>query len=80
MEAARQFPFPSEHPHLVVLGIRDESTLDRVRQQLVDSSLQHTAFHEPDLGNSMTSIATRPVHGQERCFFRKFQLLKGARS
>lgn len=34
-------------------------------------------FHEPDLDNALTAIATRPVYGQERNIFKKFQLLKG---
>ena len=37
-------------------------------------------FHEPDLGNTLTAIATRSVYGHERDIFKKFQLLKGEKN
>ena len=40
-------------------------------------NIEFSIFYEPDIGNTPTAIATRPVYGQERKVFQKFQLMQG---
>jgi hypothetical protein len=77
LESARTFSPPSQHPHLVVLGVRDERALYGVRARLQSAALGHVCFREPDLSDALTAIATEPLVGRDRHFFTKYQLLKG---
>ena len=69
---------PQEHPHLVILGVPDEGDLWLAWGKLQHTDIQHVRFHEADLNNSLTAIATSAIAGESRKFFRKFKLLKGA--
>lgn len=76
IEAARTFLQPfHEHPFLVICGIRDGPDLCRQLLRLQEAGIRCRAFHEPDIGNQLTAIATEPVCGPQRKRFRRFQLL-----
>lgn len=77
LEATRHFINTQiEHPHLIVLGIKDESRLLKSAQKLEDAGIRFKFFVEPDIGNEFTALATEPVFGDSRRIFRNFQLLK----
>jgi hypothetical protein len=74
IEASRAFLNPGdEHPHLVILTVKNEHKLKMISEQL---KVKFRVFIEPDIGNQLTAIATEPISGETRDFFRKFQLLK----
>lgn len=75
IEATKQFPPPEQHPNVIVLGIKDEKRLASIRDELNRHGIGHIPFHEPDMDNSLTSIATEPVDGLRRNYFRKYRLL-----
>jgi hypothetical protein len=78
LEAARAFlPSHAEHPFLVVCGVRDERRLGLCRDRLGRAGIRFRAFHEPDLGGQLTALATEPLRGPQRHFFRDYQLLPG---
>lgn len=77
IEAANHFDFKSlDHPHVVILSARDERRLYRARRYLIDQGVKHVQFHESDLDDQLTALATEPIQGDRRQLFRKYQLLK----
>jgi len=80
IEASREFIDPSmDHPHLVLLEVRNESRLQKLHHELKTEDIPHVQFIEPDLGDSLTAIAVKPTNNPEiRKYFSRFQLFKGA--
>lgn len=70
-------PQSAPHPHVVLCGVRDESTLLRYCERLEDRGIPFSRFTEPDRNDELTAIATAPVNGEARKVFRKLQLVKG---
>jgi hypothetical protein len=78
LDAALAFPSAfSEHPNVIVCGIRDEPRLIRCLDRLERSGVRCRSFREPDLGGQLTAVATEPVRADGRRLFRQFQLLRG---
>ena len=42
--------------------------------KLKDKGIEHHMFHEPDNNMGYTAIATEPIYGKDRKFFRKFKM------
>lgn len=78
IEAAKAFDFEQlpDHPSVIILHIKDENRLHRVRKYLVDNGVRHAHFYEPDRGDELTALATEPIFEDKRHLFRKYQLLK----
>lgn len=57
-------------------GVKTETQLENVCNRLSKQGIRFASFREPDIGDQLTSIATEPIFGEDRDFFRKFQLLK----
>lgn len=78
IEAARHFIKPNDdHPHLVLLGVADETRLRCAAIHIQDSGIRLRHFYEDDLDGQLTAVAAEPVSGRTRRAFRKFQLLQG---
>jgi hypothetical protein len=77
IEVARSLPppFVDRHPCLVLCGVQSEQKLQRILARLERLGLGCRPFLEPDLGNSLTAIATHPVRGPQRRWFRRYQCL-----
>ena len=76
LEAARTFlPVSSEHPFVIVCGVRDEPRLFRCLDRLEAAGVRYRAFHEPDLEGQLTALATEPIYGSKRKVFQDYQLL-----
>ena len=76
LEASRTFlSSDSEHPHLVVCGVRDERRLGHCLDRLRRAGVRFRAFFEPDLANQLTAAATEPLRGAQRRVFRDYRLL-----
>lgn len=65
-----------EHPHVIIVSIENESKLRATIPKLAEAGIAVREFIEPDIGNQMTAIASRPVFGDERRHFRRFRLLE----
>lgn len=74
--AARQFSIPP-HEYVVLCAVRSERQLLRWFHKMKQAGIGVCAFREPDLDNSITALATEPVSGEDRRFFRSLQLVKG---
>jgi len=81
IEVARSLPppFVDRHPCLVLCGVQSEQKLRRILARLERLGLGCGPFFEPDSGNSLTAIATRPVCGPQRRWFRRYQCLTAVR-
>lgn len=64
-----------EHPHLVVIGVNDESRLYKAASKLNKAGIRYKVFIEPDRNDEATAIATEPVFGDAREHFRNYTLL-----
>ena len=73
IESSRKFlPINAEHPSVIILIVKNQKKLIKISEHM---DLEHVVFREPDIGNEMTAIASRPVMGDEREYFKKYQLL-----
>ena len=61
-----------EHPSVIILIVKSEA---RLLKLVDDLDIDHVTFREPDIGNQMTAIATRPLSHGERDYFKKYQLM-----
>lgn len=64
-----------EHPHFIVLSIKDEQQLYKAAQKLDKAGIQYRIFTEPDRNNEATAIATEPIFGENRRLFRSYRCL-----
>lgn len=78
IEASRHYLSKAEeHPSVIVLVVKSEEKLKQIIQKLSQIQIRFQEFKEPDMGNSLTAIATCPLYNDERNFFKKFQLFRG---
>ena len=75
IESTKRWPYIGDHPHLVVIGVKNEVKLKRALDKARSNGILVVGFEEPEDG--MTAFATRPIiDDEERQLFRKYQLLK----
>lgn len=65
-----------DHPHLVVIGIKNERKLEKVLAELECAGIICRGFSEPDIGNQLTAFATQPIVDDQKKIFERFCLLK----
>ena len=74
IEATRKFlDTDLEHPSVIILNMKTENDLVKFMDKCPYNFIE---FREPDMKNQLTAVATEPIFGDDRKFFRKFQLLK----
>lgn len=74
IESTKQWPYRTDHPHLVILSVKDQKELEKVLATAEEHGIMMAQFHETDVG--MTAVASRPVYLEsERKVFRKYNLL-----
>lgn len=74
IEMARRIPDVIPHPHLVVIGIKNQQKLEKISKEIEEHVLVHR-FYEPDGNEGLTAFATQPVVEEQRKIFRKYMLL-----
>ena len=82
IEAARNFVKPDEeHPYLVLCVCKSEHRLEKLMDQLKEESIDYRVFSDAAVSDEdkkeYTAIATEPLVGERREFFKHYQLLKG---
>jgi hypothetical protein len=76
IEASRFFLKPDiEHPHLVVIGVKNQNKLKKCIEHLQQLNIYYKEFIEPDIGNEVTAVATIPISGEIRTHLAKYCLL-----
>lgn len=76
IEAAKQFQFPNDPPNLVLCGVKGERQLHDASNRLLEHGIRYYGYHEPDLNDQLTAVATEPLRGDVRKKLRRYQLLK----
>lgn len=74
-EAASLRTANSEHPHFVLLGIRNQQELQRAFSRIQLTGIKVVPFIEPDLNDEMTAFATEQVDNDLRFWFRQYNCL-----
>lgn len=79
LEMHRQFNgVLREHPSIIIVGVKNEQKLKEVIGRLVShNKFRFTTFQEPDIGNQFTALASEPIYGADRQFFKGFKLIDG---
>ncbi len=76
IEATKAYLDPQlEHPHLVVVGVNDESRLFKTASKLDKIGIRYKTFIEPDRDDEATAIATEPIFDDARHHFKNYTLL-----
>lgn len=79
IEATRRFtPGQDEvHPHLVLIGVKNENDLLKAYERLQYHGISITKFEEPDKNNEVTAISTAPIpqDSAQRRLLRNYKLL-----
>lgn len=76
IEASRTYlELDSEHPHLVVFGVKNLNKLKKCIEHLKQVVIEYKEFLEPDIGNELTAVATVPLSGEIRQHLAKYCLL-----
>ncbi len=77
IEIARNYLTPDqEHPSVIIVVVKNEARLLKLTEDLKTAGITFKAFREPDIDNALTAIATVPLYGDQRTFFKRFQLLR----
>lgn len=77
IESARNYIKPGdEHPSVIICHIKSEQKLLMCADELKQKGIDFQLFREPDIGNQATALASRPLKGEERAAFARFQLMQ----
>ncbi len=77
IEASRKFlAKDAEHPSVIICVVKSEAKLIKCCEELRNCGIQFEEFREPDIGNQLTAIASKPLFGKDREAFKRFQLLR----
>jgi hypothetical protein len=61
-------------PNLVLIGLPNRRSLEKTAAQLSLRNIPHLEWCEPDWNDEFTAIATAPLRGRDRDFFKKYRL------
>ncbi len=64
-----------EHPHLVLLSVKNEKELLKAIDRIESLGVKFFTFYDSDF-NEYTATASELVRGEKRKVFKKYQLLK----
>lgn len=76
-EAGIRWGDPEKISSVVICKIPSEVDLTKAAYRIQEHGIPAHVFHEPDIGNEATALATSPVNGESRKIFRKYPLWNG---
>ena len=75
-EITKQIDHPEKTCHFILFEAKNEADLQKIKTKLDMKGIKSHMFNEPDYGTGYTSIATEPIYGDDRQFFKKFKMFK----
>lgn len=63
--------------YLIVLEVKSERQLLKIREQLLAQGIKTILFREPDIGNEATAMATTQIPINNKDIFKRYRLWKG---
>jgi hypothetical protein len=73
-EITKEIDHPENTCHFILFEAKDEQDLIDIKMRLEDKGIKSHMFHEPDYDTGHTAIATEPIYGNDRRFFKKFKM------
>lgn len=67
-----------DHPHFVLIGVKNEQQLTKALDYVQNLGIKACPFYESDLCNELTAFATQPVFEDQRPLFRKYNCLNNS--
>lgn len=64
-----------DETYFVLIGLADEVELNQVEKLLTTKYCEYVLFREPDIGNVITAMATKPIKAHRKNFLRKYEKL-----
>lgn len=61
-------------PSIVLIGVPDKKSLDRVIKKLIDNRIDFSDFYEPDHDMGLSAVATVPVTEEQRIILHGYRL------
>lgn len=75
-EITKEIDHPERTSHLILFEAKNEEHLINIKQKLDEQGIKSHMFFEPDWNTGHTAIATAPIYGEDRNFFKKFRMYK----
>lgn len=77
IEATREYMTnDTEHPSVIICVVKSEDKLKKCAEELSEKGISFKHFSEPDIGNQWTALASKPLFGDDRNAFKRFQLMR----
>jgi hypothetical protein len=75
-EITKQIEHPEKTCHFILFEVKDQAKLIDIKLKLDLQGIKSHMFYEPDHETGFTAIATEPIYGEDRKFFKKFKMYK----
>ena len=76
LELGMKYPNIKDQCSIVIVGVKNKNELLKVSNRLKDNNVDFEMFFEPDFDMGESALATRPIVGEERLLFKKYNLYK----
>ena len=63
-----------ETPSIVLIGVPNKKSLERVIDKLINNRIDFSDFYEPDYDLGLTAVATVPVTEEQRAILQNYRL------
>lgn len=77
-EITKELEHPEKTCHFILFEAKDQTNLINIKMKLDERGIKSHMFFEPDHNTGFTAIATEPIYGDDRKFFKKFKMFKSA--
>lgn len=61
---------------MIICSVRNENKFLKCADEFKHQGIDFILFKEPDMNNAVTALASRPLIGNERKAFARFQLMR----
>jgi hypothetical protein len=75
-KAGCEYKHKPDETYFVLIGVANEEELEEAKAKLASRSVEFVEFYEPDLGDSLTAIATRPIKEHRKRFLKHYRKLQ----
>lgn len=76
LELGQRFAENKDQCSIVMIGVKNKNELLKVAEKLKVNDIDYELFFEPDFEMGESALATRPIVGEERFLFKKYNLYK----
>ena len=70
LEAGRDLGKPKSNSHLILIGVKNQDSLNKISDELTHLNIRYHKFYEPDYNRGYTSLTTEPLEHRPEYFFK----------